>query len=186
MDLSDSGAKYASSGKLMFACTIVLFFILIVGIFLHSCRHKFFHRQRQRQRRGLIQTDSTVTLNKGLRPSLLKFLPTFTYSSTNHRHLPSCAVCLSELSNGEQGRILPHCNHAFHSHCIDAWLRTHSNCPLCRTLVQRLLTEPGQTGFSAFPAPMGCPRKPLQLLDLESASALGPMLPSESSIYQTF
>ncbi|KAI0520234.1 hypothetical protein KFK09_007705 [Dendrobium nobile] len=43
-----------------------------------------------------------------------------------------CSVCLSEFIEGEYLRLLPKCSHAFHLHCIDIWLRSHSNCPLCR------------------------------------------------------
>ncbi|KAJ4847832.1 hypothetical protein Tsubulata_011787 [Turnera subulata] len=43
-----------------------------------------------------------------------------------------CSVCLSEFQEDESLRLLPKCSHAFHVPCIDAWLRSHSNCPLCR------------------------------------------------------
>ncbi|KAF7803757.1 bifunctional riboflavin biosynthesis protein RIBA 1, chloroplastic [Senna tora] len=43
-----------------------------------------------------------------------------------------CSVCLSEFEDDENLGILPKCNHAFHVSCIDAWLVSHSNCPLCR------------------------------------------------------
>ncbi|RWW59252.1 hypothetical protein BHE74_00033824 [Ensete ventricosum] len=43
-----------------------------------------------------------------------------------------CAVCLGEFRKGETLRLLPKCSHAFHVPCIDTWLRSHSNCPLCR------------------------------------------------------
>ncbi|RDX68087.1 RING-H2 finger protein ATL54, partial [Mucuna pruriens] len=43
-----------------------------------------------------------------------------------------CAVCLSEFQEDENLRLLPKCNHAFHLHCIDTWLRSHTNCPMCR------------------------------------------------------
>ncbi|CAL9100539.1 unnamed protein product [Musa textilis] len=43
-----------------------------------------------------------------------------------------CAVCLSEFRDGELLRLLPKCGHAFHVSCIDTWLRSHVNCPLCR------------------------------------------------------
>lgn len=46
-----------------------------------------------------------------------------------------CTVCLSEFSDGEALRILPKCGHAFHVPCIDAWLRSHTNCPLCRAAI---------------------------------------------------
>lgn len=43
-----------------------------------------------------------------------------------------CSVCLNEFREGETLRLLPKCSHAFHIPCIDTWLRSHTNCPLCR------------------------------------------------------
>ena len=43
-----------------------------------------------------------------------------------------CSVCLGEFRDGESLRPLPKCSHAFHLPCIDTWLKSHSNCPLCR------------------------------------------------------
>lgn len=43
-----------------------------------------------------------------------------------------CSVCLSEFREDETLRLLPKCSHAFHISCIDTWLRSHTNCPLCR------------------------------------------------------
>lgn len=48
-----------------------------------------------------------------------------------------CSVCLSEFEDGESVRLLPKCSHAFHLACIDTWLRSHKNCPLCRAPVVR-------------------------------------------------
>ncbi|KAL6494582.1 hypothetical protein OROGR_031382 [Orobanche gracilis] len=43
-----------------------------------------------------------------------------------------CSVCLSEFQEDETLRLLPKCSHAFHVWCIDTWLRSHTNCPMCR------------------------------------------------------
>ncbi|GMH03024.1 hypothetical protein Nepgr_004863 [Nepenthes gracilis] len=43
-----------------------------------------------------------------------------------------CAVCLTEFEEDDSLRLLPKCNHAFHIPCIDTWLSSHTNCPLCR------------------------------------------------------
>ena len=43
-----------------------------------------------------------------------------------------CAVCLLELTDGDELRVLPLCAHAFHADCIDVWLCAHASCPLCR------------------------------------------------------
>ncbi|KAL3717181.1 hypothetical protein ACJRO7_008720 [Eucalyptus globulus] len=44
----------------------------------------------------------------------------------------TCAVCLSEFDDGVSVRVLPECMHYFHAACVDAWLYSHANCPLCR------------------------------------------------------
>ncbi|CAA6664990.1 unnamed protein product [Spirodela intermedia] len=43
-----------------------------------------------------------------------------------------CSICLGEFLDGEMLRLLPKCSHAFHIPCIDTWLRSRVNCPLCR------------------------------------------------------
>ena len=43
-----------------------------------------------------------------------------------------CAVCLEDVRAGEMVRQLPACRHLFHVDCVDAWLRAHRTCPLCR------------------------------------------------------
>ncbi|PWA68733.1 Zinc finger, RING/FYVE/PHD-type [Artemisia annua] len=43
-----------------------------------------------------------------------------------------CTVCMSEFEGGDMLRLLPNCKHAFHISCIDTWLQSHTNCPLCR------------------------------------------------------
>ncbi|KAL3586156.1 hypothetical protein D5086_013023 [Populus alba] len=52
-----------------------------------------------------------------------------------------CVVCLSAFEEGEEVRQLPRCKHSFHAPCIDMWLYSHSNCPLCRSSVDPPLAE---------------------------------------------
>lgn len=167
--------RYAENGKVMLGASILLFLTILLLIFLHTCRPLCFRRRRRRHR---VRADSAAVRNDRLHPSVLTFLPAFTYSSDTHRRLEDCAVCLSEFEDGDEGRVLPNCNHAFHSHCIDAWFRSHSNCPLCRTPFQKRVepvqpermatssVEPCSVGFSSFPAPIGCPRKSLELVGI--------------------
>ena len=63
-----------------------------------------------------------------------------------------CSVCLSEFQEDETLRLLPKCSHAFHIPCIDTWLRSHTNCPMCRapiieTTVRTPLPEPAVDNF---------------------------------------
>ncbi|KAK1418625.1 hypothetical protein QVD17_27770 [Tagetes erecta] len=50
-----------------------------------------------------------------------------------------CSVCLSVFEEGEEVRKLPRCNHLFHASCIDMWLYSHFDCPLCRAPVVEAL-----------------------------------------------
>ncbi|XAR53468.1 hypothetical protein NMG60_11022032 [Bertholletia excelsa] len=47
-----------------------------------------------------------------------------------------CPVCLSVFEEGEEVRQLPRCNHSFHASCIDMWLYSHFDCPVCRAPVE--------------------------------------------------
>ncbi|KAH0463662.1 hypothetical protein IEQ34_008244 [Dendrobium chrysotoxum] len=46
-----------------------------------------------------------------------------------------CVICLSPFDEGEEIMQLPLCRHLFHIACIDLWLNTHNNCPICRSIV---------------------------------------------------
>ncbi|KDP46198.1 hypothetical protein JCGZ_10038 [Jatropha curcas] len=76
----------------------------------------------------------------GLDESVIKTLPLFLYTTKNGFHKQSsnskdCAVCLLEFEENDYVRTLPVCSHAFHVDCIDIWLRSHANCPLCRARI---------------------------------------------------
>ncbi|XP_019173266.1 PREDICTED: RING-H2 finger protein ATL54-like [Ipomoea nil] len=47
-----------------------------------------------------------------------------------------CAVCLNLFQEDDTLRIMPKCNHAFHVSCIDTWLKSHKNCPVCRAVIE--------------------------------------------------
>ncbi|RCV10131.1 hypothetical protein SETIT_2G087800v2 [Setaria italica] len=60
-----------------------------------------------------------------------------------------CAVCLEDVRAGEVVRQLLACRHLFHGDCVDAWLRAHRTCPLCRCD----LSPPNVTSKAVAPAP---------------------------------
>ncbi|WOL16667.1 hypothetical protein Cni_G25455 [Canna indica] len=66
-----------------------------------------------------------------------------------------CSVCLSEFREDDALRLLPKCGHAFHLQCIDTWLRSHSNCPLCRANIALLnpASPPRPARLPPAPAP---------------------------------
>ncbi|GJV46285.1 zinc finger, RING/FYVE/PHD-type containing protein [Tanacetum coccineum] len=54
-----------------------------------------------------------------------------------------CIVCLCEVSPRDEYKVLSNCDHGvqFHAHCIDAWLKDHSTCPMCRSHIPRPLSQ---------------------------------------------
>ncbi|CAK9149028.1 unnamed protein product [Ilex paraguariensis] len=69
----------------------------------------------------------------GLQPSVINSITVFKYKKGDSLvEGTDCSVCLNEFQDDETLRLLPKCNHAFHIPCIDTWLRSHTNCPLCR------------------------------------------------------
>ena len=140
----------------MLLSAVVIFFFVII---LMSCLHlyaRWYLLPRRRRRRhlrrnrfnrrtnlfiymeseNLISTSAATVARHGLDTSVLNSLPVFLYSPKTHPESVECAVCLSEFEEGELGRVLPKCNHSFHIDCIDMWFQSHSNCPLCRALVE--------------------------------------------------
>ncbi|XP_071739198.1 putative RING-H2 finger protein ATL53 [Rutidosis leptorrhynchoides] len=70
----------------------------------------------------------------GLDQSQIESICVFKYKKEEGLN-SDCSVCLSEFEDDESLKLLPKCSHAFHVSCIDTWLRSHKNCPLCRALV---------------------------------------------------
>lgn len=58
-----------------------------------------------------------------------------------------CPVCLSVFADGEEIKQLSACKHSFHASCINMWLKSHSNCPICRASVP--VKRPTGTASSA-------------------------------------
>jgi len=69
----------------------------------------------------------------GLQPSVISSITVCKYKSGEGIvEGAECSVCLNEFQEDETLRLLPKCSHAFHVPCIDTWLRSHTNCPMCR------------------------------------------------------
>lgn len=143
---------YALSGKIMLTAIVMLFFVIVLMVFLHLYARWYLIRARQRQARRVrnrrahlvFYVDSaqnpnvTAHVTRGLEETVINSLPVFVYSRKTHQDSIECAVCLSEFEENERGRILPNCNHSFHTDCIDMWFHSHSTCPLCRSPVEQV------------------------------------------------
>ncbi|KAL3648064.1 hypothetical protein CASFOL_009032 [Castilleja foliolosa] len=110
---------------------VAWFFLVVIHVFFRYCC-----RRRNADSHHQAEPWATVSCSRGLDPSAVNSIPTFIYVSKSEEPQLECAVCLSEFEEGETGRVMPNCNHSFHVECIDMWLRSHCDCPLCRTRVR--------------------------------------------------
>uniref|UniRef100_A0A803ND14 RING-type E3 ubiquitin transferase n=1 Tax=Chenopodium quinoa TaxID=63459 RepID=A0A803ND14_CHEQI len=95
----------------------------------------------RRQLAGQRRAAAVPAHRRGLDPAALRSLPILVYNPKDFKDGLECAVCLSEVSEGEKARLLPKCNHGFHVECIDMWFQSHSTCPLCRDSVISTTTD---------------------------------------------
>lgn len=141
------------AGKILVVSLVVLSVFLIFVSFVHHYAKWFCHRReqnpdapntRRRRRRGDFsagyqeqqqQQGGVTVLRRGLNPSFLKTIPVIPFDPKDFKDGLECAVCLSELNEGESTRVLPKCDHGFHVECIDMWFYSHSTCPICRDSV---------------------------------------------------
>lgn len=84
---------------------------------------------------GSSDEDQPVGKN-GLGEARIKSIAVFKYKMGDGAVDGSdCPVCLGEFQDDDRLRLLPTCRHAFHVACIDPWLKSNSNCPLCRASI---------------------------------------------------
>ncbi|KVH94032.1 E3 ubiquitin-protein ligase EL5-like [Cynara cardunculus var. scolymus] len=106
-----------------------------------------YHRRSQQETQLPRRTRYPTTMSSPPYPSLSGGSPTticlvssFKYKKEKDKNqleddVSECSVCLSVFEEGEEVRKLPICNHFFHASCIDMWLHSHIDCPLCRAPV---------------------------------------------------
>ncbi|XWS33367.1 hypothetical protein CRYUN_Cryun22dG0075900 [Craigia yunnanensis] len=126
---------------------------LLIAIFCALVRF-YFNRRNHSRRRSLpiifgtrddfLDEDRGPHLDNpiwyintvGLQQSVIDSITVFKYKKEEGLiEGTECSVCLNEFQEDENLRLLPKCSHAFHLPCIDTWLKSHKNCPLCRAPV---------------------------------------------------
>ncbi|KAJ0794430.1 putative transcription factor C2H2 family [Helianthus annuus] len=141
-NLNDPGLMEVT-GRVLIATIIALVVVLILVFLFHIYAKWLWHRRQQaidttNNRRNLDQHAGVTVLRRGLDADFLKTLPISQFDSKDGLE---CSVCLSEVEQGENTRVLPKCNHVFHAECIDMWFHSHSTCPICRNPVSEQTTE---------------------------------------------
>lgn len=126
------------SARVLLTTVLILFALTLVFVFIRLLLYAFVPRSGGRGGLGAgilrsINSFGRIGSRRGLDASALSALPVTAYQkSTGAAGDADCAVCLSELADGDKVRELPNCGHVFHVECVDAWLRSRTTCPLCR------------------------------------------------------
>ncbi|OIT05580.1 PREDICTED: E3 ubiquitin-protein ligase ATL31-like [Nicotiana attenuata] len=133
----DNRFRYPTVSPAMAVIIVVLiaalFFIAFFSIYIRnrSAANGNTIRQTLSMRRR-----SAAAATRGLDNLVIETFPTFTYAEVKDHHIGKgaleCAVCLNEFEDDETLRLIPKCDHVFHPECIDAWLKSHVTCPVCR------------------------------------------------------
>ncbi|XP_074580203.1 RING-H2 finger protein ATL3-like [Curcuma longa] len=145
---SDGGGDHAStnpaavriSSEILVAAVIFLFMVVVIVFFLYLYAKRYLRYDRSGAGSRFVFAASDLlpsATRRGLDPGALASLPVTVYRSADFEGGGGleCAVCLSELTDGEEARVLPKCGHGFHLQCIDMWFHSHDTCPLCRCAV---------------------------------------------------
>ncbi|XP_078157481.1 RING-H2 finger protein ATL60-like [Carex rostrata] len=111
--------------------TVIFMFLVVVLIAL------FYLYAKKAMRNGHLApaTDNLPVISRGLDLAVLQSLKVTIFDAKGFKNQLECAVCLSDVAEGEEVRFLPKCNHGFHVKCIDMWFHSHTTCPLCRSAV---------------------------------------------------
>ena len=78
--------------------------------------------------------DSPKPVSSAPSLSTLRAIPALSFNSASMRCDTCCAVCMSDMQEGDRVRLFT-CCHAFHADCIDNWLVRRPVCPLCVAIV---------------------------------------------------
>lgn len=93
----------------------------------------YFFVKASRQRPSVTEdTNNNVCEQRGLDDLSLQAIRVIQFDPKSFKEGLECAVCLSEVKEGEKIRILPKCDHGFHMECVDMWFQSHTTCPVCR------------------------------------------------------
>ncbi|CAO2209461.1 unnamed protein product [Urochloa humidicola] len=143
--LSDN-SRYSTRARVLFmglsfAIGILTFLLYLALWYLCSSRRRRHRLQQQQQRGAAMAAAAAAGGEHGMSADAIAALPTFVFAPSGDGdadpEAPSvdCPVCLGQVEAGEKVRRLPKCGHSFHAECVDAWLRAHSTCPMCRAAV---------------------------------------------------
>ncbi|XVE49510.1 hypothetical protein DITRI_Ditri01bG0088200 [Diplodiscus trichospermus] len=169
--------------------TLIITFTVLAAAFLVTCCYVYYVRfsRRRSDARRRSQPETTETRDEfldedhgpvvdhhiwyintvGLQPSIINSIAVCKYKRGEGLvEGTECSVCLTEFEEDETLRLLPKCSHAFHIPCIDTWLRSHTNCPMCRAPIVSNTANNGPSSSEVNTEDLGV-REEAQVVNVE-------------------
>ena len=77
--------------------------------------------------------DMINNVNNGVDPNILNNLEVTRIGDISklNEENKKCIICLENFKEGDEGIFLP-CFHLFHKDCVNEWLKSHNDCPVCK------------------------------------------------------
>lgn len=133
-----------------FLVITLFFFFSVILIVTFLILHFFFHPDTNTHLSTNITaastqlSSSTITvavpaITLGLDAATINSIPIFLHGARSSAVIDiniereECCICLGLFEDDEMVKVLPECLHAYHSDCVDKWLKNRSSCPLCRS-----------------------------------------------------
>lgn len=94
-----------------------------------------------RTERSTRELEEFVSQRRGLFPETIEELERFDWPPEDSAVTQNtCMVCLCEFADRESCRKLP-CKHMFHQSCVDEWLKRCTDCPICKSNIDRAVRD---------------------------------------------
>lgn len=134
-----------------FLVITLFFFFSVILIVTFLILHFFFHPDTNTHlstniTAALAQLSSSTStvlavpaITLGLDAATINSIPIFLHGARSSAVIDiniereECSICLGLFEDDEMIKVLPECLHAYHSDCVDKWLKNRSSCPLCRS-----------------------------------------------------
>ncbi|CAH8334748.1 unnamed protein product [Eruca vesicaria subsp. sativa] len=143
------GESYEWDPTMAILISILVSAFIIIGSFSIYIRRWLEQVMGMNDAHSVDRLPLSRTRARGIDASVIETFPTFRYSTVKmlkiSKEALECSICLNEFEDDETLRLVPKCCHVFHPDCIDAWLQSHSTCPLCRA---NLVPVPGESVVS--------------------------------------
>ncbi|XP_022714541.1 RING-H2 finger protein ATL80-like [Durio zibethinus] len=126
-------------GLILIIGTMAIAIIVFTFVMMRSCANPLRSSSslpRSTSRRGEKSSSARLNLSP-YSASSFKFKKGLENVEATDQVMMECVVCLSRFEDDEDLQQLHRCKHSFHAPCIDMWMSSHSNCPICRTPVDR-------------------------------------------------